>query len=123
MSEAGRAWDGAAGHGKDDQITSVVVGTKHRGQEAIDAIAKMRAGDKVRLEREPTNPYDRYAVRCYFLGVFVGFIPKTVNPRIAPQMDAGAITTAVVQEPPVVRRGNFIQVEPKLRITLGEPQQ
>jgi len=106
---------------QDNAIESVIVGTKHQPG-ATKAIAKMRAGDEVRLERDPANRYDHYAIKCYFLGVFVGFIPKLVNPRLAPAMDQGAIATAVVEAPPVIRRDSFIQVEPKLRIILGEPQ-
>ena len=94
------------------EITSVIVGTKFRGQEAIDAIARMQPGDTVRLEREPENKYDLNAVSCHYLGRHVGYIPKLVNPRLAAAMDRGEI-----------ERGKYIKVEPKLRITLGEPQQ
>jgi len=107
---------------QENELRSVIVGTRYRGQAAIDAIARMRPGDSVRLERE-NHPNDIYAIQCHYLGTFVGYIPKLVNTRIAPQMDSGSIATAVVETSAVIRRGNFIQTEPKLRITLGEPQQ
>lgn len=97
------------------EISAAVVGTKFRGQEALDAIQKMNEGDVVRLERDRANEYDASAVQVHFLGVFVGFIPKVANPALAAAMDAGAQPVAIVTKAPVVR-GRFIQTEPMLRI-------
>jgi hypothetical protein len=94
---------------------SVIVGTKFRGDQAMTAIAKMRPGDAVHLEREPDNAYDRNAVSCYYLGIHVGYIPRKVNPAIAQAMDKGSMPTARVQTIPLFS-GQTLSREPCMEI-------
>lgn len=98
-------------------IPTVLVGTGFRGHGAKAAVALMRAGDEVTLEREPGNPHDKLAVGCHYLGRHVGYIPRQANPRIAAALDEGRNVTCVVREPPVVVRNQIVRVEPKLTVS------
>lgn len=97
------------------EIQTVIVGTKFRGEKAIETIAQMRPGDAVRLQREPENKFDLNAVACHFLGRHLGYIPKQANPWIAAAIDAGVEVVCTVEQGPVVR-GNRVDAEPKLRV-------
>ncbi len=86
-------------------MRAALVGTKFRGQAAIDTMLRMREGDAVRLEREPSNRYDANAIQVHFLGMFVGFIAKLANPRIAAAMDRGCDVQATVISGATMVRG------------------
>lgn len=101
------------------EIFSAVVGTKFRGSQAIEAIAKMRPGDAVQLVREADNAFDRNAVACHYLGVHVGYVPRQANPTVAAAMDGGATPTATVDKTPLFSRGR-IEREPLLTISWGD---
>jgi hypothetical protein len=101
---------------------TVIVGTRFRGADALAAIRLMRQHNPVRLEREPHNPFDVWAVACYYRGVHVGYIPRQANERIAQAIDRGAVVSAVIETPPVVTPSGHITIEPKLRIQVAEPQ-
>lgn len=100
-------------------IPTVLVGTGFRGQGAKAAVAMMRAGDEVLLEREPGNPHDPLAVGCRYLGRHVGYIPRQANPRVAAAIDSGHAVTCTVGEPPFVKNG-VIRREPKLTVSWEE---
>jgi hypothetical protein len=100
-------------------VPTCIVGTAFRGQGARAAIAMMRVGDEVQLEREPQNPHDQLAIGCRYLGRHVGYIPRQANPRIAAALDAGHKVLCVVREPPVVLRG-VIRREPALSVSWEE---
>ena len=105
------------------EVQTVIVGTRWRGEAALSALARMKPGDAIRLEREVGNGYDYAAIACHFHGLHVGFIPRQVNAPIAQAMDAGAIATAVVEVAANVTRTGYIVKEPKIRVTVGgEPQ-
>jgi hypothetical protein len=97
-------------------ISTVIVGTVYRGQNAKSAVALMRPGDTVLLEREPQNPHDPLAVACHYLGRHVGYIPRQANQHIAAALDAGAAVQCTVREAPVVH-GPIIRREPKLTVS------
>ncbi len=99
-----------------EQQAAAVVGIKHRPREALDAVRQMKAGDRVRLVREPDNQYDRNAVQVWFLAVHIGYVPKVANPRIAAAMDAGIAPEAVVDVSPILR-GNWIDREPRILVS------
>ncbi|KAJ7045638.1 SNF2 family N-terminal domain-containing protein [Mycena alexandri] len=51
------------------------------------------AGEEVRLTREPTNPYDRNAIKVENIAVTqVGHIPKAVAGKLAPLLDQGLVS-------------------------------
>lgn len=82
------------------QIPTCIVGARFRGLKARDAIARMAVFLSVTLERDPENPHDANAVKCLFLGVHVGFIPKQSNPRIAAALDAGRRVDCMITKLP-----------------------
>ena len=97
-------------------IPTVIVGTSWRGDGAKSAVALMRPGDEVLLEREPNNPHDPQAIGCHYLGRHVGYIPRQANPLIAAAMDAGRNPVCTVLEGPVVH-GPVIRKEPKITVS------
>lgn len=101
---------------------TVIVGTRFRGAEALAAIRLMGPNSPIRLEREPHNQFDVWAIACYFRGVHVGYIPRQANERIAQAIDRGKVVTAIIEQPPVVTPSGHITIEPKLRIAVAEPQ-
>lgn len=98
------------------KIGTCITGIRFRGRETIEAIARMESGSRVLLERDPGNSYDSNAVKCWFLGIHVGFIPKQANPRIAAAMDAGEDVTATVTVAPEFR-GRKVDREPSLAVS------
>jgi len=54
--------------------------------------ATVRPGEKIHLEREPENPYDRHAIRVENASFQpVGHLPRKVAAWLAPLLDAGEI--------------------------------
>lgn len=56
-----------------------ITGQRHKGQQAVAAIAAAKVGDAVTLEREPGNQYDAFAVKVVIGGVHVGYIPAAMT--------------------------------------------
>jgi HIRAN domain len=105
------------------EIPTVIVGTRWRGDRALEAIAGMKRGDTVQLVRETSNRHDAYAVACHYRSLHVGYIPRQTNTPVAQALDRGAIVTAIVEAPAQIAN-RYIKSEAKLRIYLGggEPQ-
>ena len=104
------------------EVVTVIVGTRWRGEAAISALARLKPGDSVRLEREIGNRHDYAAIACHFHGLHIGYIPRQANGPIAKAMDSGSIAAAVVEEPAQINRG-YIAKEPKIRVMVGgDPQ-
>lgn len=60
---------------------TTVAGTEHRksdARRAYDLVSENPNGrtDKVRFEFEPTNLYDRYAIKIFIFDIFVGYVPR-----------------------------------------------
>lgn len=73
--------------------TCNIVGSSfHAG--ASNWIAKLHVGQKLRLEREPTNRFDPNAVAVYIFQQCLGYLSRGVAGEIAPIMDAGTTITA-----------------------------
>ena len=64
----------------------------------------LRAGDALRLVREPDNPYDANAVRVEWRGHKLGYVPRHENSDLARQLDGGAAIEARITE--LVKRRN-----------------
>ncbi len=66
-----------------------VAGTTH--VEGIEDLARgLSEGDRLRLERDPRNRYDRWAIRVLDArGRRLGYVPADVNEILARLMDAG----------------------------------
>lgn len=51
----------------------------------------MREGHELTLTREPSNPYDRNAVRIDWRGVKIGYVPAAFSSIISALLDASDI--------------------------------
>lgn len=92
------AWCGASGAAALDarivvQQSPVAGFVYHEGADVFD---RLRAGDRLDLVREPTNPHDVHAVRIEWRGHTLGYVPRRANPDLARQMDHGAQPRGVV---------------------------
>lgn len=62
--------------------SAFVAGTEYRKkntEKAYDLVSSNTTDmhtDKVRLELEPENKHDKYAVKIYIYDIFVGYVPK-----------------------------------------------
>jgi len=58
---------------------------------------QMREGDALTLTHEPTNPYDRQAVRVDWQGQALGYLPRRLNGAVARSLAEGAAITARIK--------------------------
>jgi single-stranded-DNA-specific exonuclease len=66
-----------------------VVGVTFEGRQAT--LAQAKAGERLRLARDPSNPRDPHAIKvCLADGREVGFLRAALAARLAPAIDAGA---------------------------------
>lgn len=71
------------------QIICDLVGANFRPPESREAVKNLSIGDILPLERDPSNPYDTFAIKVISPeGDHLGFIPKTHNFELASAMDA-----------------------------------
>lgn len=67
-----------------------LAGGKFRPTDAQQITLSLEPGTPLRLEREPTNPYDPNAIKVNDVdGVHLGYVPKNVAVHLAPWMDSG----------------------------------
>ena len=59
-----------------------------------EVLRDLKPGDRLKLVREPENPYDANAVRVEWRGVKLGYVPRRDNAAVARQMDRGAALEA-----------------------------
>lgn len=71
------------------EIFAAVVGITFRPASAKEAMDALGIGDRLLLEREPSNPYDSNAIRVIEpeSGEFIGFIAKESNMEVAAHLD------------------------------------
>lgn len=74
------------------EVFSPLVGVTFRGAEVKEIVKNLTAddGERLTLEREPTNPYDVNAVKVLCDGTHVGYIAKENNIAVAMALDEGA---------------------------------
>lgn len=63
--------------------------TQGDAQDVIEQIVKGSGVKDFELIREPSNPYDPYAVRVDCCDMYVGYIPKIMSKEVADTMDKG----------------------------------
>lgn len=63
-------------------------------------IAKLRAGQPLRVEREPNNQYDPNAISVHIFQQKLGHFPRGFAAEVAPLMDAGTKLTACKSRDP-----------------------
>ena len=76
------------------RLTSPVAGLRYHNRWAL--LAGVVSGDDVRLIRDYANQYDPNAVEVRKGGELLGYISRTQARLLAPRMDVGAATTAIV---------------------------
>lgn len=66
------------------QSTFFVHGLRHRGASAEEEARRLRPGDTLKLQAEPTNPHDPQALRIHTVveGVHIGFVPRYLCPDV-----------------------------------------
>ena len=50
---------------------------------------ELKVGDSLTLTREPDNPFDANAVRVFWQGQQLGYLPRAENAAVAEAMDGG----------------------------------
>src|SRR5690606_41226442 len=66
-----------------------LAGGKFRPMDAQQITLSLEPGTPLRLEREPTNPYDPNAIKDNGVdGVHLGYVPKNVAVHLASWMDS-----------------------------------
>jgi hypothetical protein len=88
---------------------SLVGSSFHVG--AGDWIAKLAPGQRLRVEREPNNPYDDNAIAVYIFQQKLGYFPRGFAAEVAPLMDAGRKLTATKSRDPRFAGSGVMVVE------------
>lgn len=84
----------STGKTPDQELEIVVANETHAERQFY--IRQLRPGDPVQLLRDPNNHYDGNAVKIVSqLGV-IGYVPPRLAARLAPLLDNGARTEAVI---------------------------
>ena len=102
----------------------VIVGTKHDGPPAIEALAGLRQGMSVALKREPDNQVDPGAVAVYCGDQRIGFLPRAQYSAVRDALDAGATVSAVMATEAIIQDGDIVPGGlPRLTVTIAEDEE
>jgi hypothetical protein len=89
--------------------SSPLAGTRFHA--ALEVWDELRVGDRLQLEREPDNPFDRNAVSLSWRGRKLGYVPRRDNAALAWGLDRGeplhARIVRLVRHPNAWRRIEF----------------
>ena len=90
-----------------------VAGTTHI--QGIDAIVhKLAVGVELRLEREPANLVDAWAIRVFAGNDRIGYVPADCNEVLARLMDGGKVLSAKLTSKEKVGNWNKLHMEVSL---------
>ena len=90
-----------------------VAGTTHiRGIDAI--VCTLAVGAELRLEREPENLVDAWAIRVFAGSDRIGYVPADCNEVLARLMDGGKVLTAKLTGKEKVGNWNKLHMEVSL---------
>lgn len=81
-----------------DSLYTKVASVTYEGRQS--SLAKCAVGDEVRLDPEPNNPYDKYAVAVRVAAqdgniYHIGYVPGDLARIIAPHLDGESISAKV----------------------------
>jgi hypothetical protein len=76
------------------ELTVAIAGTQFQ-KGARDALARLRPGAGLTLEREAANPYDPFAVAIWRGNLKLGYCPRERNLEVAWALDRGDKVAAV----------------------------
>lgn len=79
------------------QVT-IVGSSFHPGASAW--LPRLKAGQQLRLAREPTNQYDINAISVHVFQQCLGYVPRGLAAELAPIMDAGGTVAAAKSRDP-----------------------
>lgn len=83
--------------GKTKRFQFVVAGSGFRPSNKLAQLAKIvELGELVVLTREPTNPYDSNAIKCFIKGVFVGYVPKSLTSDVSLHAPSSLVRVEVI---------------------------
>jgi hypothetical protein len=91
------------------RLSSIAGSSFQRGADVW--IAKMAAGQQLRLAREPENPYDSNAVSVHIFQQHLGYLPRQFAAEIAPLIDGGYRVVAWKSRDPRFAGSGVIIVE------------
>ena len=94
---------------------TLCVGMHFRGGEASSIAANLTEESEVRLEREPENPYDAYAIKVMLGDFHLGYIERDKAAWISPLLDEGQSATVTLTGH--VQRGK--NLHPQFTIEVG----
>lgn len=86
-------------------------GVRHREPEASERIARLRPGDTLTLEKDPTNNVNPHAIKVMDGGLHLGYVPDPLVDYVAEVMIGGRSNLTVVQSNPP-------ETNPHLRLLL-----
>lgn len=78
---------------------------------AGQAVLNLRAGQALRVVREPTNPYDVNAIAVHYFNQKLGHLPRGFAAEVAPIVDAGGKMSAWKSKDPRFAKTGVIVVE------------
>lgn len=67
----------------------LIVGMHFRGEEAKALVANFVPPLNLRLEREPLNPYDSFAIKAIYGDTHIGYVERKQAMFISPWLDQG----------------------------------
>ena len=90
-----------------------IAGTTHI--HGMDAIAEgLNVGMPLRLEREPGNLADHWAIKVFAGDVRIGYVPADINEVLARLMDGGKVLSAKLTDKQKVGNWNKLHMEVSL---------
>ena len=90
-------------------LESKVAGTMFYQPEEFEPLLKENS--LLKMQREPENPHDKFAVALLFENAKIGYIPRTQNEVIARLMDAGKDFSATVRDKKWYENSNELRVD------------
>lgn len=83
----------------DLRASTKIAGTRYYAAEKLYSSKKLKRGDAVKLQRDPSNLYDKNAIKILSnSGSMLGYIPRTFAEVLAPKMDSGLKVSANIKE-------------------------
>ena len=67
--------------------TFFVAGTRFHQMKERDVAKRLAEGTGLKLEQEPTNPYDPNAVKILYEDFMLGYVPKVHSSEVSAMMD------------------------------------
>ena len=67
---------------------------------ANNCIPRLKPGQQLRVDREPTNPHDRNAISLHIFNQKLGHLPRGLAAELAPLMDAGVTVNVTKSRDP-----------------------